>query len=365
VTPLRVAVDVRCLAHELRGHERYTLELARALSRLPSADVVGVTDSAPRHDLPVPVERFAGRSEVVREQLALPRLLRRLRADVLLAPANRGLPLVSPCPGVLTLHDAVEWDRALVERPTGRSRARFAYASAVSLAAAAEIVTVSAFSAEQIEQTLGVPRHELHVVPEAASDRFAPAGDDDGRVLRRLGLAPGYVLYVGGFDAKKDVPTLVRAHARLGELAPPLVLAGTGDAPTGERVRAIGFVPEEDLPALYRGASCFAFPALSEGFGLPVLEAMACGTPTVCADAGALPETAGDAALFFPPGDADALASALQRLQAEGPAWSARALAHAARFTWERTATETLAVLEQARRRFPRRLGAAARAART
>jgi glycosyltransferase involved in cell wall biosynthesis len=129
-------------------------------------------------------------------------------------------------------------------------------------------------------------------------------------------------------------------------------------------VHAIGFVPDEDLPALYRGASCFAFPALSEGFGLPVLEAMACGTPTVCADAGALPETAGDAALFFPPGDADALASALQRLQAEGPAWSARALAHASRFTWERTATETLAVLEHARRRFPRRLRAAARAAR-
>lgn len=365
--PLRVGIDVRCLQEgELRGFARYTLELVSALARRPALDLVGLSDGAVAFALPVPTVRFAGGREVLREQVALPLTARRERLDVLLAPANRGLPWAAPCATALTLHDAVEWDADLVAPPRGRSRTRFAYSSVVSLAAADVIITVSRASAERIGERLRIAPGRLRVVHEAAPDRFARAPDPGAveDLCARLGIQPGYVLYLGGFERKKDVPTLLRAVAHLVRTgtAVTLVLAGAASAPRSElerlaadlqierSVRWVGFVPDGDLPALYRGARCFAFPATAEGFGLPVVEAMACGTPVVAAGAAALVEVVAGGGVLFDPGDDAALAAALQAVCTDagrGRDLSDRARRRAAAFSWDLTAEATEGVLRE------------------
>jgi glycosyltransferase involved in cell wall biosynthesis len=330
--------------------------------------VIALAETSIAFDLPVVVKYFSARRELAREQVALARAARRSRIDVLLAPANRGLPWATSCATVLTLHDAVEWDSQLVIPPRGKSRVRFDYASVLSLAAADLVVTVSHASAERIRERLDVPERRLRVVHEAASERFTcdPGSQPVARVLNQLGFSKPFVLYVGGFETKKDVATLLRAVARIAQLGDDveLVLAGasmTGRLPLEDltaklgiasSVHWIGVVEDDELPALYRASHCFVFPAVAEGFGLPVLEAMACGTPVIAARAAALPEVIGNGGLMFAPGDDAELAALLRDvLHASAPQRKAlvdRALARAATFSWERTADATERVLREA-----------------
>ncbi len=325
---MKVGVDVRCLADgELRGFARYTAELLWGLSQLSGIDLVGFADRPVVMPpglaaldvcvLPESTTQLEGR-EWHREQVALPRLLRDHGVDVVLGPANRGLALAGP-PSVLTLHDAVEWDRSLVERPRGRSRVRFVYSNVVSLASATRIITVSQHSARELDRVLGLGSERVRVISEAPGRSFAelPAITERHAMRRALDLAEPYVLYVGGFDDKKSVDTLVRAWARLDpSTTPHLVLAGRGggvaerfarmvDDIGGEssRVRCLGFVDDQLLRGLYAEAELFVFPAVAEGFGLPPVEAMAAGTATVIADAGSLPEATRGAAVACRPRD--------------------------------------------------------------
>ena len=179
----RIGVDVRCLTDEApRGFARYTLELIGALTRRSEIELIGFSDAPVSVELPVPVRRFGGDRELVREQVALARVVAQEHLDVLLVPTNRGLPWAAPCATVLTLHDVVEWDPGLVTPPRGKSRFRFGYASVLSLAGADLVITVSHASASRIRQRLHVPDHRLRVVHEAASARFTRDGsspDDD------------------------------------------------------------------------------------------------------------------------------------------------------------------------------------------
>ena len=165
---LRVAVDVRCLdTPKLRGFARYTSELLKGLTHLGGVDVVAVSDRPMTlrvEEEHVQVHAPDGGREWRREQVALPRLVADLEADVLLSPANRGLPLVG-VPSVLVLHDAVEWNRRLVARPSGRDRIRFGYSNVASLLGATRIITVSNHSAEQLHSRLGLRRDRITVVP--------------------------------------------------------------------------------------------------------------------------------------------------------------------------------------------------------
>ena len=363
---LVVGVDVRCLVDPyLRGFSRYTHELVHALSRRPGLRVIGFTDAELAHEIPVPVVHFSADREVVREQMVLPRLLRGHNIDVLLCPTNRGLPFLAPCPTVLTLHDAVEWDSHLVAQRSGKARMRFAYSSAFSLAGASLVLTVSRASADAIVRAVGVRPERLRVVHEAADARFSPhAEPGDGPVVQGLGIERDYVLYVGGFDKKKDVVTLIRAFGEMrGVTDADLILAGriTDDAASlvrltteldlVDRVRFVGYVADDDLPAFYRGARCFAFPAIAEGFGLPPVEAMACGVAVVAADAAALPEIVGDGGQLFAASDVSALAAALRELttsESTRSHWSAAALRRAGEFSWDATAEQTERVLREA-----------------
>ena len=369
--PFRVVCDVRCLAEgTIRGFARYTVELLAALRDRDEIELVLATDVA--MELP---SRLAGLElrtvptgrEWQREQCGLPRLVEAAGADVLLSPANRGLPLFGG-PSVLTLHDAVEWDPQFVSTPRGKDRVRFGYASVASNLGATRIITVSEHAANELHNRLGLGPSRVRVVTEAPGSSLlhAPDAAERLRVRVALDLPEQFVLYLGGVDLKKSVDTLVRAWARRDpRLVPPLVIAGkTSSGETKELLRLaeeaggdmsrllfVGYVPDELLRGLYAEADLFVFPAVAEGFGLPAVEAMAAGTPTVVADAGSLPEATRGAALRFPAKDEGALGLIMDRLFTDG-----RALASLGQIgqdaisvrTWDDVAADTETVLREA-----------------
>jgi alpha-1,3-rhamnosyl/mannosyltransferase len=257
---------------------------------------------------------------------------------------------------VVTLHEVMHlWLPGFVDGP-GAAWRREAYATLV--AAADRVITVSAFEREKILEHLKLPPDRVVAVPLAAGPSFAPPEPGAGAaVRRRLGLEGPYVLSVGLAQPRKNTVRLVQAFAQV-QTEAVLVLAGSTHAayeaelaaacaPLGARVRRLGYVGPDDLPALYAGAWATAVPSLYESFGIPVLEAMACGSPVACASSGSLPEVAGDAALQFDPLDLDAISSALTKLcgdEALRARLAAAGRARAATFSVDRTARETTAV---------------------
>lgn len=302
------------------------------------------------------------------EQVGVPLAAARLRADVLHVPYFAP-PLWSPAPLVATVLDIIP-----LRLPEYRGRAAVrAYMGLVSQAArrAGQVIAISDHSWGEIVATLGVPAERVTTVPLAAGPQYRPQNPAAVAEARaRYGLRGPLVYYVGGLDARKNVSTLVRAFARVRRAGGPpatLVLAGRalgGDARlfpdldaliaeegVAEAVRRV-VVPPADGPLLYAAAEVFAFPSRYEGFGLPPLEAMACGAPVVASDASSLPEVLGDAALLVPPDDVAGWAAALWRALADArlrDELRRRGLARAALFSYERTARETVAVYETAR----------------
>ena len=222
------------------------------------------------------------------------------------------------------------------------------------------IIAISECTRRDLVRLWQIPAEKVHVIYEGVDPRFADRPDAQAmaHVRQRYSLPDRYALYVGTIEPRKNLPTLFEAWTQLRD-RPPLVVAGKKGwlfEETFARVEALdlsdivhftGFVADEDLPALYAGAELFVFPSLYEGFGLPVLEAMACGTPVITTTGGSLPEVAGDAALIVEPTDVDALRDALDRLLHDASLrddLSARGIDRVRRFSWERTAQETLAV---------------------
>lgn len=256
---------------------------------------------------------------------------------------------------VVTVHD-LSW-RFDAELHASKHVAWIEHRLPQSLAQATRFVSISEFTADEMVSRLGVDRSRIDVVPLAASKQFYPMDAQTAApVLQRFGLRDGqYVLAVSTLEPRKNFDRLVTAHGRLPPSLlrdVPLVIAGgrgwgttlMGDAAEQAQrrgdLRLLGHVPDADLVALYARAAVCAYPSLYEGFGLPVLEAMACGVPMVTSSTTALRETAGDAALLVDPLDAEALADALRRVledSALAQDLRARGPRRAAEFTWDRT----------------------------
>ncbi len=313
--------------------------------------------------------------KVLFEQVAFPRACRRWGADVAHVP-YWGSPLWSSVPTVVTVHDLIP---LLLPAYRGTLLVRL-YTWLVSNSArrAAVVLTDSLASKGDIEGHLGLPSDRVRCVYLAADEHFSPEpGPEDAAIRRRYGLPDGsasagatrYVLYLAPHDVRKNVAALVRAFAIVARADDDVVLAIGGKLPEGhdppffdprplvtelglsDKVRFIGWVDEDDKPALYRGAACAVFPSRYEGFGLPVLEALACGTPLVTSNTSSLPELLGDAGFAQDPDDVRGLAGAILACLVDAPLAAElrqRGPQQAARFTWRQTARETLAVYREA-----------------
>jgi glycosyltransferase involved in cell wall biosynthesis len=364
---LRVAIDCSAIPRQRAGAGVYTYELVRALAAVEGDhEIVAFARRGLFDDLDcdrcrvVHVEPRARASRLVWEQTRLPGLLRRDNIDVLHSPHHHTPIVARGVQRVVTFHDVT-----FMLLPDRYPITRRLYMNAVTRASARvadAIITPSQTVRRDVIERLGPSPGRVVAIPEAAAERFRPAGATAVETVReKYALPDGYVLSVGSLEPGKNRDALFRALARLRTRGIDCVLAVAGqrawnadadEAMLGElslrdRVRFLGYVADDDLPALYSGATLFAFPSLYEGFGLPVLEAMACGVPVVTSNLSATAEVAGDAALLVDPRDVDALAGAMRRLLTEDELRSSlrrRGLERAGQFSWDRTARETLDV---------------------
>lgn len=294
------------------------------------------------------------------EQLVLPGTLRRLGAALLHAPAFVG-PLLASCPQVITVHDL-----SFLRYPEFFRRGNRFYLrlmTGISCRRAAAVVAVSRFTAQEVTALLRVPAGRIHVVYHGVEPRFRPLPAAEVAQFRhQQGLPERFILFLGTLEPRKNLLTLVRAFARLAEAELHLVLAGARGwfyeelfaevARLGlqDRVHFPGYVAPETQPFWYNAAELFVYLSHYEGFGLPVLEALACGVPTLTSATTALPEVIGDAALTVPPQDVAAVTEGLHRLLTDAPlreSLRCQGPPQAACFTWEAAARQTAAVYRQ------------------
>jgi glycosyltransferase involved in cell wall biosynthesis len=300
------------------------------------------------------------------EQTILPFDAARYRLDVLACPVNVRPFLPTP-PAVVTVHDLV-----FLRYPDRSRRTKRLYLRALtgwSVRRARRVIAVSESTANDIVALLGLPRRRITVVPNGLDNpALRPLPPEEVAAFRRAkGLPDRVILYVGTLEPRKNLPALIRAYAAVrAATGATLVLAGgkgwfydaifrtVRDLGLEDAVRFPGYVPDAELPLWYNSAEVFVYPSLYEGFGLPALEALACGVPVIAANTSALPEVVGTAGLLVDPADAAAFATALRAVLRD-PALAARLRAagppQAARFSWETSARRTLAVYESAIRK--------------
>lgn len=363
----------------LEGGNAYSVLIGRGASR-PAGLGAAVTYREVAGPTP-----WAAARKLYAEQVGFPWACRQARSDVAHVPYFAP-PLAAPCPVVVTIHDLT----TLLFPEYGKSPAARAYNTLVSAGArrCAAVIADSENSKRDIVRLLGIPQDRISVVYLAAESRFqlvVEAGELR-EVRRRYRLPDDFVLYVGGLNRHKNVGALLEAFAALRPRLPgrySLAIAGVSqsrnpdifpDLPAlarklgmsvrtaeegdpeaqGADVCMLGFVPEADKPLLYNAARLFVFPSLYEGFGLPPLEAMACGTPVVCSSAASLPEVVGDGAILVDPRDVAGLTEAMHAVVTDADLAQrlrGRGLRQAARFRWFETARQTMRVYQQAAQR--------------
>ncbi|MFN8500887.1 glycosyltransferase family 4 protein [Kouleothrix sp.] len=356
------------------GIGRYVIELARALAALPGApelvlltteqeDPHGLWNMFEHHALPgcrlLPALMTLGNA-------AISQAAARYRLDVVHDP-NSIVPFLGPPLGarrVATIHDAFSF--VCPETQSQLDNWRYRWMLPVALRRADYVITNSQQSFHDIARYLRVPQARMAIIPYGMHARLAPvpAGRERDAILARYGVRPPFLLYVGGINARKNIARLFEAYARVREQRPDvtLVVGGQRQWRVAEidatfrrlniepHVHFTGYLPHDDLPALYSAAEAFVFPSLYEGFGLPPLEAMACGAPTITSNVSSLPEVVADAALTVDPYDVGALVAAMLRVLGDAALRDdlrQRGVARAAQFSWGRAAHETLALYRQ------------------
>lgn len=386
---MRIGIDACCLSNR-RGFGRFTRELLTALHRIDStnhytyfvdAQTAPQVSSLGSVDVcAVPTREAATRSASADGSRALGDLWQMYRAvartplDLFYFPAvYTFFPLPRGMPAVVTFHDATPERLPELIFKSWTSRLFWSLKCALACEQADLIVTVSAAARDELVSTLALPVDRLRVIPEAAGPIFRRLDDRAviDPVLKRYRLRAPFLLYVGGINPHKNLNRLVRAYGELvrtlGNDAPTLALVGdysadgflsdhasirelVGALGLGQRVVFTGYVSDNDLVCLYNGSVALVLPSLGEGFGLPALEAMACGTPVLASNTGALPELLNETGVLFDPYDVGAMVDALNRVWRDPELRSQmgeRGLKRAAQFTWEASARRLLSVFTE------------------
>jgi len=359
---MRIGINALFLEHPETGSGQYTHHLLEALAKVDSTNeylLFSPSPAPPTSNIQYPISNWA---KLWFEQVSFPRACRRLHLAHVPYFAS---PLFPTVPTVVTVHDLIP---LILPAYRGSLLVRL-YTRLVATAArkAEAIITVSQASARDLVRHLHIPLERIHVTYEAAGEDFQPVEDEAqlAAIRQKYALPERYLLYLGGFDQRKNVYTVLRAFALLVSKQPQARLVVVGKLPgrnsplfpdphrlvrelgVEESVIFTGWVAEEDKPSLLSGAAAFLFPSLYEGFGLPALEAMACGTPVVASNRSSLPEVVGEGGILVEPTDAESLAEAMEALLVDDALRAElrqRALAQAAKFSWKQTALETLAV---------------------
>jgi glycosyltransferase involved in cell wall biosynthesis len=337
---MRISLNGYFLSQPNVGSGQYALHL---LQSMRGAEV----------DVARPIGALSNLGKLRWEQFGWPAAARGASVDLMHSPYF-ALPLRRDRPAVVTIHDLIPM---VLPAYRGSPRVRaYTQLQALACRSARAIVVDSEHSRHDVLRVLRVPKERVHVVYLGLEPRFTPD---------RSGPSPldrPYVLYVGGWELRKNVPALIRAFEHVAQERPDLVLAIVGAArsasamfpdlqaiaaPLGDRVRFLGFVSEDEKLALYRHAEVFAYPSLYEGFGLNPLEALACGCPVVSSDASCLPEIVGDAGLLVDARTPDSFADGMLRVLADPEPWREKGPAQAAKFSWQRMADETAAIYRQ------------------
>jgi alpha-1,3-rhamnosyl/mannosyltransferase len=372
---IHIALDARYVQAHFPGIGRYVYHLAEALAALPEGPRLTLfynpARSEGRYDLPGLAERFPTRISL---QAATARPFSLAEQWQFFRPARQGhfqvwhapyyiRPYILPLPTVLTAYDVISarLPAALTSR---KARLAFEVATRLAFLSSKRIIAISQAAAGDIQRLYRVNPAKIRVVPPGVSENFKPLADAEQPEARaRLNLPARYLLYLGINKPHKNLARLLEAfqlYRRQTGDPIRLILAGKEDPRYAgglrerasqldllEKVEFRGEVAEADLPALYACASLFIFPSLYEGFGLPVLEAMACGAPVACADNSSLPEVAGEAALLFAAQDVAGQAAAIRSGLQQAAELRRKGLEQASRFSWQSTAEKTLAVYRE------------------
>ena len=367
---MRFGLDGVPLREKKSGVGHYTLELARALAILAPEHEFEIVSPGPfsSTETSSPNLHFTdaharGLKRRYWWPIGLPLYCRRA-SFALFHGTNFDLPYWTTCPTVLTIHDLslLLFPQTHQEHLVRRARRTLPLMARKATA----IITPSKTVKREVCEHLGVSEDKVFAIPEAARSCFYPTSSSETEPVRqRLGIQPAFILFVGTVEPRKNLMTLARAFERIARTHPKLQLVIAGQkgwlsddlmaylegSEIRDRVLFTGHLSDDDLRVLYSSCRVFVYPSLYEGFGLPLLEAMACGAPVVTSNRGSIVETVGNAARLISPTDSDDLAQAITTLlndAREREHLSALGLEHAKKFSWERTAAATWEVYQKA-----------------
>lgn len=344
------------------GTEHYSAEIIQAIASLSKRPPITLysRSGVPQPDvMGVNVKRLGPRR--LWTHIGLSRAMLRDKADALFVPSHV-VPLVHPAATVVTIHDL----GYLQDSESHPRRQRFVldHTTRWNARAASRIIAISRQTRDDLVNHYGVDAGKIHIIHHGLDHRhFRPmAPDEISSVLAQNNITPPYLFFLSTVQPRKNLVRLIETFESLDDTALSLVVAGKSgwlsepierrirESPAAERIRRIGHVPDDHRPALYSAADVFVLPSLYEGFGMGIVESMACGTPVVTSNTSSLIEVAGMAAMLVDPLSVESISAGIQ--QARQPAEGARlrelGLKHAQHFTWEKAAAETLAVIEEA-----------------
>lgn len=360
---MKIGIDCITLTYPMAGIGRYTKNLVEALSKIDRENEYFLLYPGNLSQKPDVGENFhlahaKSSKGILWHQSALPALVKSYSLDLLHCPGNFKIPYLKRCRQVLTIHDLIPLKFKIYFKNTLKTMA-YLILHKLAVGSADKIITDSENTKKDVISILNVPDEKIEAIPLAVDKKFLDKKNINlEKVLKKYSLQEGYLLHLGGIGFNKNTARVIEAFKIIMEKtpdAPPLVIIGNknwlarqiADSASHEKIIFTGYVPDKHMPSLYSAASVFIYPSLYEGFGFPVLEAMACGVPVVASSTSSFPEVMGDAGLLVDPENPADIAEKTLMLVAESDLikkLQEKGFERVSKFSWENTAKKVLAL---------------------